>query len=103
MSTPTAHQGPADGGHRTARPGIPWWSMLAGVIGGVVLLAVAELASLAFSSSSAPFVAVGGGFIDIIPPSECVLITSFVSRIAVSSGGSVMINASEPSTYMGDG
>ncbi|MGP5304655.1 molybdopterin-dependent oxidoreductase [Brachybacterium alimentarium] len=68
MSTPTAHQGPADGGHRTARPGIPWWSMLAGVIGGVVLLAVAELASLAFSSSSAPFVAVGGGFIDIIPP-----------------------------------
>ncbi|MFC7455751.1 molybdopterin-dependent oxidoreductase [Brachybacterium sp. GCM10030267] len=45
-----------------------WWSVLAGVIAGIVLLAVAELASLAFSSSSAPFVAVGGGFIDIIPP-----------------------------------
>ena len=42
--------------------------MLAGMIAGVVLLAVAELVSLAFSSSSAPFVAVGGGFIDIIPP-----------------------------------
>jgi DMSO/TMAO reductase YedYZ molybdopterin-dependent catalytic subunit len=39
-----------------------------GVVAGVVLLAVAELASLAFSSSSAPFVAVGGGFVDIVPP-----------------------------------
>jgi DMSO/TMAO reductase YedYZ molybdopterin-dependent catalytic subunit len=54
--------------HPRTRPGVPWWSVLVGVIGGVVLLAVAELLSLAFSSSSAPFVAVGGGFIDIIPP-----------------------------------
>ncbi|MGP9745635.1 molybdopterin-dependent oxidoreductase [Brachybacterium sp. AOP29-B2-41] len=46
----------------------PLWSMLAGTISGVVLVAVAELVSLAFSSSSAPFVAVGGGFVDIIPP-----------------------------------
>ncbi|MGP9536733.1 molybdopterin-dependent oxidoreductase [Brachybacterium sp. AOP43-C2-M15] len=41
---------------------------LVGVVAGVVLLAVAEVASLAFSSSSAPFVAVGGGFVDIVPP-----------------------------------
>ncbi|GAA1490755.1 molybdopterin-dependent oxidoreductase [Brachybacterium sacelli] len=50
-----------------ARP-LRWWSVVAGVVAGLVLVAVAELVSLAFSSSSAPFVAVGGGFIDIIPP-----------------------------------
>ena len=44
------------------------WSSLVGVVAGLVLVAVAELASLAFSSSSAPFVAVGGGFVDIVPP-----------------------------------
>lgn len=68
MNTSTDHQEPFDTGPRAARPKVSWWSVLAGVIGGIVLLAVAELASLAFSSSSAPFVAVGGGFIDIIPP-----------------------------------
>ena len=47
---------------------VPWWSVIAGVVAGLVLVAVAELVSLAFSSASAPFVAVGGGFIDIIPP-----------------------------------
>ncbi|MDN5686551.1 MAG: molybdopterin-dependent oxidoreductase [Brachybacterium sp.] len=47
---------------------VPWWSAIAGVVAGLVLVAVAQLVSLAFSSSSAPFVAVGGGFIDIIPP-----------------------------------
>ncbi len=46
----------------------PRASALAGVVAGVVLVAVAELASLAFSSSSAPFVAVGGAFIDLLPP-----------------------------------
>ncbi|MEO2098790.1 MAG: molybdopterin-dependent oxidoreductase [Brachybacterium sp.] len=44
------------------------WSALVGVVAGLVLVAVAELASLAFGSSSAPFVAVGGGFVDVIPP-----------------------------------
>lgn len=45
------------------------WLALVGVVAGLVLVAVAELASLAFGSSSAPFVAVGGGFVDIVPPS----------------------------------
>jgi len=44
------------------------WSALVGVVSGLVLVAVAELVSLAFSSSSAPFVAVGGAFVDIVPP-----------------------------------
>ena len=39
---------------------VPWWSVIAGVVAGLVLVAVAELVSLAFSSASAPFVAVGG-------------------------------------------
>lgn len=47
---------------------LPWRAVLAGIVGGGVLLAVAEAVALAFSSSSAPFVAVGGAFIDIIPP-----------------------------------
>ncbi|WP_114853865.1 molybdopterin-dependent oxidoreductase [Brachybacterium sp. YJGR34] len=47
---------------------IPWWSAVAGVVAGIVLVAVAELLSLAFSASSAPFAAVGGAFIDIVPP-----------------------------------
>ncbi|MGO3479097.1 MAG: molybdopterin-dependent oxidoreductase [Brachybacterium tyrofermentans] len=68
MNTHTDRQESSARGPRVARPEVPWWSVLAGVIGGIVLLAVAELVSLAFSSSSAPFVAVGGGFIDIIPP-----------------------------------
>lgn len=42
-------------------------SALAGVAAGLVLVAVAELASLLFSASSAPFVAVGGAFVDLIP------------------------------------
>ena len=46
----------------------PRAAALAGIVAGVVLVAVAELASLAFSSSSAPFVAVGGAFIDLLPP-----------------------------------
>lgn len=59
---PAAHAAPLTAPRR------PGWLMLVGMIAGVVLLAVAELVSLAFSSSSAPFVAVGGGFVDIIPP-----------------------------------
>ncbi|APX33527.1 oxidoreductase [Brachybacterium sp. P6-10-X1] len=47
---------------------VPWWSAIAGVVAGLALVAIAQLLSLIFSSSSAPFVAVGGGFIDIIPP-----------------------------------
>lgn len=43
------------------------WSALVGVVAGLVLVAIAELVSLAFSSSSAPFVAVGGAFVDIVP------------------------------------
>ncbi|MCW1806574.1 molybdopterin-dependent oxidoreductase, partial [Brachybacterium squillarum] len=42
-------------------------SALAGVAAGLVLVAVAELASLLFSASSAPFVAVGSAFVDLIP------------------------------------
>ncbi|AXK46617.1 molybdopterin-dependent oxidoreductase [Brachybacterium saurashtrense] len=52
----------------TAPRGAARWSAVAGVVAGLVLVAVAELASLAFSSSSAPFVAVGGAFVDIVPP-----------------------------------
>ncbi|GAA4520039.1 molybdopterin-dependent oxidoreductase [Brachybacterium paraconglomeratum] len=68
MSTSTGPQASTDRGQRTARARVPWWSVVSGMVSGVVLLAVAELVSLAFSSSSAPFVAVGGGFVDIIPP-----------------------------------
>jgi len=50
-----------------ARRTAPGWSAFAGVVAGVVLVAAAELLSLAFSSSSAPFVAVGGAFVDIVP------------------------------------
>lgn len=78
MTTPAHGTAPGHGtnpdhgttpGHGTA-PGqgtATGWSALAGVVAGVVLVAVAELASLAFSSSSAPFVAVGGAFVDIVP------------------------------------
>ena len=64
---------PPDGAapsHRPAPPhrSAPAWSAVAGVIAGLALVAVAELVSLAFSSSSAPFVAVGGAFVDIVPP-----------------------------------
>ena len=53
---------PAPTGPPSAR-----WSALVGVVSGLVLVAIAELVSLAFSSSSAPFVAVGGAFVDIVP------------------------------------
>ncbi|UEJ81387.1 molybdopterin-dependent oxidoreductase [Brachybacterium halotolerans subsp. kimchii] len=46
----------------------PWWSALAGIASGLVLLAVSGLCSLAFSSSSAPLIAVGGAFVDVVPP-----------------------------------
>ncbi|QCR52608.1 oxidoreductase [Brachybacterium sp. SGAir0954] len=48
-------------------PAVRTRSALAGVAAGLVLVAVAELASLLFSASSAPFVAVGGAFVDLIP------------------------------------
>lgn len=48
--------------------GIPWWSALAGIASGLVLLAVSGVCSLAFSSSSAPLIAVGGAFVDVVPP-----------------------------------
>nr|WP_214651158.1 molybdopterin-dependent oxidoreductase [Brachybacterium halotolerans] len=47
--------------------GIPWWSALAGIASGLVLLALSGLCSLAFSSSSAPLIAVGGAFVDVVP------------------------------------
>ncbi|WP_227488267.1 molybdopterin-dependent oxidoreductase [Brachybacterium subflavum] len=47
---------------------IPWWSALAGIASGLVLLAVSGVCSLAFSSSSAPLIAVGGAFVDVVPP-----------------------------------
>ncbi|MEV0867311.1 molybdopterin-dependent oxidoreductase [Brachybacterium paraconglomeratum] len=63
---PRRGSGPAPA-HRPERaPGR--WSALVGVVAGLVLVAVAELVSLAFGSSSAPFVAVGGGVVDIVPP-----------------------------------
>jgi DMSO/TMAO reductase YedYZ molybdopterin-dependent catalytic subunit len=62
---PRPGSSPAPG---TSRTGVPWWSAVAGVVGGAVLLAVAELVALLFSSSSAPLVAVGGAFIDVVPP-----------------------------------
>ena len=40
---------------------------LSGVVAGLVLAAVAEALSLLFSASSAPFVAVGGAFVDVVP------------------------------------
>ncbi|MDN5599958.1 MAG: molybdopterin-dependent oxidoreductase [Brachybacterium sp.] len=56
--------------HRSAAAprSAPGWSAVSGVVAGLVLVAVAELLSLAFSSSSAPFVAVGSAFVDIVPP-----------------------------------
>lgn len=51
-----------------SRRAAPGWSAVCGVIAGLVLVAVAELVSLAFSSSSAPFVAVGSAFVDVVPP-----------------------------------
>ena len=48
-------------------PAVRTRSALAGVAAGLVLVAVAELASLLFSASSAPFVAVGGAVVDLIP------------------------------------
>lgn len=50
------------------RRAAPGWSAVSGVVAGMVLVAVAELVSLAFSSSSAPFIAVGGAFVDVVPP-----------------------------------
>ncbi|ATG50555.1 oxidoreductase [Brachybacterium vulturis] len=61
MSSPSHRLAPA-------RRSASGWSAVSGVVAGLVLVAVAELLSLAFSSSSAPFVAVGGAFVDIVPP-----------------------------------
>lgn len=49
-------------------PGNPWRAVFVGLTAGGVLLAIAEVAALAFSTSASPFVAVGGAFIDLIPP-----------------------------------
>ncbi|WP_435748914.1 molybdopterin-dependent oxidoreductase [Microbacterium sp. PMB16] len=43
------------------------WSALAGVIGGAVFLATAELFALIFARSASPLLAVGGFVIDIVP------------------------------------
>ena len=80
-------------GSALPRGGAPVWSAVTGVVAGMVLVAVAELASLAFSASSTPFVAVGGAFVDIVPPAVKDLVISlfgtwdkvvlFASMIAV--------------------
>ena len=44
-----------------------WWSALAGVIGGAVFLATAELFALLFARAASPVLAVGGFVIDIVP------------------------------------
>lgn len=41
---------------------------LCGIVAGLVLVAVSELLALAGSSAAAPFVAVGGAFVDVVPP-----------------------------------
>jgi DMSO/TMAO reductase YedYZ molybdopterin-dependent catalytic subunit len=71
----TARARRPDADRRTARA-TPVWSAVSGVVAGLVLVAVAELLSLAFSSSSAPFVAVGGAFVDIVPPAVKDLVIS---------------------------
>lgn len=43
------------------------WAALAGVIGGAVFLATAELFALIFARSASPILAVGGFVIDIVP------------------------------------
>jgi len=43
------------------------WAALAGVIGGAVFLAVAELFALLFARAASPILAVGGFVIDIVP------------------------------------
>ncbi|MEW1974142.1 molybdopterin-dependent oxidoreductase [Microbacterium profundi] len=43
------------------------WAALAGVIGGAVFLATAELFALLFARSASPILAVGGFVIDIVP------------------------------------
>ncbi|MEE1650367.1 molybdopterin-dependent oxidoreductase [Brachybacterium sp. J144] len=52
--------------------------VLAGLVSGLLLVAVAELVALGFSSSSAPFVAVGSAFVDIVPPWVKDLVISLV-------------------------
>ncbi|MDN5821707.1 MAG: molybdopterin-dependent oxidoreductase [Brachybacterium sp.] len=74
---------------------------MSGVIAGLVLVAVAELVSLAFASSSAPFVAVGGAFVDVVPPGVKDLVISlfgtsdklvlFASMIVVYAGITALI------------
>ncbi|EWS81538.1 oxidoreductase [Brachybacterium phenoliresistens] len=63
-SGPAARRAPS--GARLRR--LPWGSALVGLVAGAALLAVAELASLPLSAASAPLVAIGGAFIDVIPP-----------------------------------
>lgn len=58
------------------RRAAPGWSAVSGVVAGIMLVAVAELVSLAFSASSTPFVAVGGAFVDIVPPAVKDLVIS---------------------------
>lgn len=43
------------------------WAALAGVIGGAVFLAIAELFALLFARAASPILAVGGFVIDIVP------------------------------------
>ena len=57
----SAARGPGPG---LAAPGP---SALAGMVAGVLLVAIAELLSLAVGPSAAPFVAVGGAVVDIVP------------------------------------
>lgn len=67
-SRPSTGRDPRASDPPRPRRGIPWWSALAGIASGLVLLAVSGVCSLAFSSSSAPLVAVGGAFVDVVPP-----------------------------------
>jgi DMSO/TMAO reductase YedYZ molybdopterin-dependent catalytic subunit len=71
------------------------WSAAAGAVAGVVLVAVAELVSLAFASSSAPFVAVGGAFIDIVPPPVKDLVIELFG-----TWDKVVLNASMVAVYL---
>jgi DMSO/TMAO reductase YedYZ molybdopterin-dependent catalytic subunit len=71
MSAPpaprTSSPGPTRPSGPTRRPLQRWWSALAGVVAGLVLLGVSGLVSLLFSSSSAPLIAVGEAFVDQVP------------------------------------
>jgi DMSO/TMAO reductase YedYZ molybdopterin-dependent catalytic subunit len=94
-------------GRPTDRP--TRWAALAGFAAGLVLLAVSGLLSLLFSSSSAPLIAVGSAFVDVVPPGlkdtviglfgtrdKLVLGISMVLVYAVVTGALGMLGARRP-------